>query len=270
MIIPVAQRLQQVEEYYFSKKLQEVRSMNAQGLDVINLGIGSPDLPPADEVVEGLYQSAKNEEHHGYQPYRGTAQLRASMARWYEATFGVNLEADQQVLPLMGSKEGIFHISMAFLNPGDQVLIPNPGYPGYAGTTKLVGAEPVYYPLDEQREWQPDWAYLDNLDTQGIKIMWINYPHMPTGALAQLDTFKRLIEWTKSRSILLCHDNPYSLILTNTVLHSIVESFLFLAHHHDSTFLFSRYFLGTITLSSSFVPRNFQTFFVELSFQFKG
>ncbi len=228
MIIPVAQRLQQVEEYYFSKKLQEIRQMNAQGKDVINLGIGSPDLPPSEEVVEKLFASAQNELHHGYQPYRGISELRVAMANWYDSTFGIKLEPDQHILPLMGSKEGIFHISMAFLNPGDQVLIPNPGYPGYAGTTKLVGAEPLYYPLDEANDWQPDWDYLEQLDTEDVKIMWINYPHMPTGALAQLETFKRLIQWTRANSILLCHDNPYSLILNPTAplsLHGVGGSF---------------------------------------------
>jgi len=213
MIIPTANRLQQVEEYYFSKKLQEIRSMNAAGLDVINLGIGSPDLPPAPQVLDALYQSARHPDHHGYQPYRGTAELRLAISQWYQKIYGVILDTDRQILPLIGSKEGIFHISMAFLNPGDRVLIPNPGYPGYAGTTSLVGAVPVTYNLDPDNHWQPDWGYLENLDTTGVKIMWINYPHMPTGAVASSQTFEKLIKWCERRGILLCHDNPYSLIL---------------------------------------------------------
>ena len=216
MIIPVAHRLQQVEEYYFSKKLQEIRRMNADGMDVINLGIGSPDLPPAMEVVDALYQSAAQDHNHGYQPYRGIAELREAMAKWYLDTYGVDVDAHSQLLPLMGSKEGIFHISMAFLNPGDKVLVPNPGYPGYAGTTRLVGAEPLFYPLDEDHQWQPKWDFLENLDTTGIKIMWINYPHMPTGAVANELTFRKLVDWCGDRDILLCHDNPYSLILNPT------------------------------------------------------
>ena len=213
MIIPTANRLQQVEEYYFSKKLQEIRRMNASGQDVINLGIGSPDLPPANQVVQSLTDSALADGNHGYQPYRGTSELRLAIAQWYHGTYGVVLDTDRQILPLIGSKEGIFHISMAFLNPGDEVLIPNPGYPGYAGTTKLVGAIPTTYPLDPDNQWQPDWEFLEQLDTDYVKIMWINYPHMPTGAPALKDTFKRLVKWCKERNILLCHDNPYSLIL---------------------------------------------------------
>jgi len=224
MIIPKANRLQQVEEYYFSKKLQEIRKMNDAGLDVINLGIGSPDLPPAAEVVEQLFQSAKEPDGHGYQPYRGTSSLRLAISQWYQHVYGVVLDTDRQILPLIGSKEGIFHISMAFLNPGDKVLIPNPGYPGYAGTTSLVGAIPVSYLLNPEDDWQPDWTYLEQLDTTDVKIMWINYPHMPTGAVAKKKTFERLVKWCGERSILLCHDNPYSLILNPEYplsLHSI-------------------------------------------------
>jgi aspartate/methionine/tyrosine aminotransferase len=228
MIIPTANRLQQVEEYYFSKKLQEIRSMIASGDDVINLGIGSPDMPPASEVVDTLSQSAREEGNHGYQPYRGVAELRLAMSQWYQRTYGVVLDTDRQILPLMGSKEGIFHISMAFLNPGDQVLIPNPGYPGYAGATRLVDADPVSYTLDAKNQWQPNWEFLENLDTSRVKLMWINYPHMPTGALASVQTFRRLIKWCTERTILLCHDNPYSLILNPQPplsLHSIPGSF---------------------------------------------
>lgn len=187
--------------------------MNAAGQDVINLGIGSPDLPPAPEVIDTLNHSSSDHSNHGYQPYRGTPELRLAIAQWYHRTYGVVLDTDHQILPLIGSKEGIFHVSMAFLNPGDQVLIPNPGYPGYAGTTQLVEGIPIYYPLEPENQWQPDWGYLEKLETDKVKIMWINYPHMPTGALALEETFKRLVAWCKERSILLCHDNPYSLIL---------------------------------------------------------
>ena len=227
MIIPTAHRLQQVEEYYFSKKLQEIRKMNAAGMDVINLGIGSPDMPPAPEVIEKLHGSALDPGNHGYQPYRGTAELRLAISQWYQQTYGVVLDTDRQILPLIGSKEGIFHVSMAFLNPGDQALIPNPGYPGYAGTTRLVGATPVSYNLDPENNWQPDWDFLDHLDTSKVKLMWINYPHMPTGAIAKKETFEKLVVWCESRKILLCHDNPYSLILNPQQplsLHSIPGS----------------------------------------------
>ncbi|GJM27677.1 MAG: aminotransferase [Cyclobacteriaceae bacterium] len=198
--------------------------MNDAGLDVINLGIGSPDLPPSPEVMEVLYQSAQKAGNHGYQPYRGTPEIRLAISQWYQHVYGVILDTDRQILPLIGSKEGIFHISMAFLNPGDEVLIPNPGYPGYAGTTRLVGAIPVGYRLDPSNHWQPDWEYLNQLDTSKVKIMWMNYPHMPTGAVAQKATFKKLIKWCEERRILLCHDNPYSLILNPEYplsLHSI-------------------------------------------------
>ena len=228
MIIPTANRLQQVEEYYFSKKLLEIRRMNASGDDVINLGIGSPDMPPAPEVVDTLFRSAREEGNHGYQPYRGIAELRLAMSQWYQRTYGIVLDTDRQILPLIGSKEGIFFISMAFLNPGDEVLLPNPGYPGYAGATRLVGAVPVSYILDAKNHWQPNWEFLESLDTSRVKLMWINYPHMPTGALANEQTFRRLIKWCKERYIMLCHDNPYSLILNPQPpfsLHSVSGSF---------------------------------------------
>lgn len=228
MIIPTAKRLQQVEEYYFSKKLQEIRRMNTSGDDVINLGIGSPDMPPAPEIIDTLSKSAREEGNHGYQPYRGIAELRLAMSQWYQRTYGVVLDTDRQILPLIGSKEGIFLISMAFLNPDDEVLIPNPGYPGYSGATQLVGAVPVSYTLDAENHWQPNWGFLESLDTSGVKLMWINYPHMPTGALANVQTFRRLIKWCKERTILLCHDNPYSLILNPLPplsLHSVPGSF---------------------------------------------
>lgn len=213
MIIPVAERLKQVPEYYFSHKLQEVRELSARGQEVINLGIGNPDLPPPPEAVRALQETAALPAGHGYQPYRGIPELRRAMADWYERTYGVHLNPETEVLPLMGSKEGVVHISLAFLNPGDQVLVPDPGYPAYAAAARLAGAEPVFYHLREGQGWLPDWKELAALDTSRVRLMWVNYPHMPTGALADGEDFARLIAYARERRILLCHDNPYSLIL---------------------------------------------------------
>lgn len=249
--------------------------MNASGLDVINLGIGSPDLPPAPEVTEALYTSARNESNHGYQPYRGTPELRLAISQWYHSTYGVVLDTDRQILPLIGSKEGIFHISMAFLNPGDEVLIPNPGYPGYAGTTRLVEAIPVSYNLDPKSHWQPDWDFLEKLDTTRVKIMWINYPHMPTGAPAKEETFKRLVKWCKGHSIMLCHDNPYSLILNPGYplsLHTIPGAFKVglelnsLSKGHNM----AGWRVGMLTGSSSYIDAVVQTKSNIDSGMFKG
>ena len=187
--------------------------MNAQGKNVINLGIGSPDISPSPQTIKALEHSANQDGHHGYQPYQGIQPLRKAMANWYKQTYQVDLDPNSEVLPLIGSKEGIFHISMAFLNPGDQVLVPNPGYPGYAGATRLLEADPIFYDLKENHNWKPDWNELDKIDTTKVKIMWINYPHMPTGAVANNDDFSRLVKFASERNILLCNDNPYSLIL---------------------------------------------------------
>ena len=186
MIIPAANRLSTVKEYYFSRKLREVRRLQAEGKPIINLGIGNPDLPPAEEVIASLQDSAAQPDHHGYQSYQGRPELRRAFAEWYQRTYQVTLDPDRQILPLLGSKEGIFHISMAFLNPGDRVLIPNPGYPTYASAANLAGAEIVHYNLTADKNWLPDPDEIASLDNGRLRIMWINYPHMPTGATASM------------------------------------------------------------------------------------
>ena len=214
MIIPKADRLAHVQEYYFAKKLAEVAALNAKGKQVINLGIGSPDLPPSQATVEALTKSASQTSGHGYQPYRSLPSLRKAMADWYAGTFEVKLDPETEILPLMGSKEGVFHIVMAFLNPGDKVLVPNPGYPAYATTARMAGAEPVFYNLSEENGWLPDMAQLEELASQGgVKLMWINYPHMPTGAQATQEVFEQLVQLARKHNFLLVNDNPYSLVL---------------------------------------------------------
>jgi len=213
MIIPVAHRLDEVKEYYFATKLREIRSRNAQGENIINLGIGNPDLSPSEATIKALIQSVVEPGNHGYQAYKGIPQLREAYGEYYLNTYGVNLDAEAEILPLMGSKEGIMHISMAFLNPGDQVLVPNPGYPTYSSVAKLLGAERIPYHLNEASGWQPDFDHLESMDLSKVKIMWVNYPHMPTGAPASKETFLKLVEFGRRNHILICHDNPYSLIL---------------------------------------------------------
>lgn len=209
-----ARRLTQTQEYYFSRKLREVAQRIAAGQPIINMGIGSPDLPAHPSVIAALQKSLHHPRVHMYQSYQGLPELREGISSFYQIHYNVTLDAATEVLPLMGSKEGIMHLSMAFLNPGDQVLIPNPGYPTYAAVTRLVEAEPVFYELKAENQWQPDFDALEALDTSKIKMMWINYPHMPTGAEAAAHTFDRLIQWAKARNILLVNDNPYSFVLT--------------------------------------------------------
>jgi aspartate/methionine/tyrosine aminotransferase len=208
-----ANRIEGVDEYYFSAKLREVNRLLAEGKPVLNLGIGSPDIGPDRSVIEGLKSTAENEQAHGYQGYQGIAALRAAMASYYEQAFGVQLDSNTEILPLMGSKEGIFQVSMAFLNPGDQVLIPNPGYPTYSAVTQLLGASPIYYSLDLSKEGRPNLEELDLLDLSRVKLMWINYPHMPTGAPGSEKVLTALIAFAQRHDILLVHDNPYSHIL---------------------------------------------------------
>ena len=208
-----ANRIQGVEEYYFSAKLREVNRLIAEGKSILNLGIGSPDLAPDRSVIEALKFTAENEQAHGYQGYQGIPQLRAAMATYYENAFGVQLDPNAEILPLMGSKEGIFQVSMAFLNPGDQVLIPNPGYPTYTAVTQLLGANPIYYNLDLSRQGRPNLEELEQQDLSKVKLMWINYPHMPTGAAGSEKLLLELIAFAKQHAILLVHDNPYSHIL---------------------------------------------------------
>ena len=208
-----ADRLASVKEYYFSTKLREVAALVQAGKPIINMGIGSPDLAPHPTVVEALNAGMKHPKAHMYQSYQGLPELRNAMADFYQRFYQVSLDSQSEVLPLMGSKEGIMHISMAFLNKGDQVLIPNPGYPTYSAVTKLLEAEPIGYDLQSQNQWQPDFEALEALDTRRVKLMWLNYPHMPTGAIAQKGSFEKLIRWAKERSILIVNDNPYSFIL---------------------------------------------------------
>jgi len=214
--ISPADRISSVEEYYFSKKLREVAEMNARGLDVISLGIGGPDLPPAPEVIETLSQTACDPHNHSYQPYTGLPQLREAFAGWYARYFGVTLDPAKEILPLIGSKEGIMHLTMAFVNPGDAVLVPDPGYPTYTSVNRLAGAEVIKYELKPDNGWLPDFDALDSLDAvkEGrVKVMWINYPHMPTGTPASRELFEKIVAFGKRHSILIAHDNPYSFIL---------------------------------------------------------
>ncbi|QED37909.1 aminotransferase class I/II-fold pyridoxal phosphate-dependent enzyme [Antarcticibacterium arcticum] len=208
-----ANRLNQVSEYYFSAKLQEVRTLEAAGKPIINLGIGSPDLPPPPEVIEGLNKALLNPVAHQYQPYKGTQDFRNAIRLFYKNHYNVELDTATQILPLMGSKEGITHISMAFLNEGDEVLIPNPGYPTYQAVTNMIGAIPVFYELNEERGWLPDLEKLEQRDLTAVKLMWVNYPHMPTGAVATDQLFRDLVKFGKKHDILIVNDNPYSFIL---------------------------------------------------------
>ncbi|AQG80764.1 pyridoxal phosphate-dependent aminotransferase [Spirosoma montaniterrae] len=213
MIIPLAHRANQTQEYYFSVKLAEVRALMAAGHDVINIGIGNPDLMPSANTLTALSQSAQQPNAHGYQPYKGTPGLRQAITRFYKHTYGVSLDADTEILPLIGSKEGITHLSMTFLNDGDGVLVPELGYPAYRAVSQMVGAKVLEYPLLEHHGWQPDWEAMADLVTPSTKIVWMNYPHMPTGAPATQALFERAVRFAHDHRVLLCHDNPYSLIL---------------------------------------------------------
>ena len=222
-IVP-ANRIGNVQEYYFSVKLKEIAQMNAQGADVINLGIGSPDLPPSKEVTDTLAEAAADPKGHGYQPYVGIPQLREAFAQWYKRWYNVELNPANEVLPLIGSKEGIMHISMAFINEGDGVLVPNPGYPTYSSVSKLVGAKILSYNLKAEQNWQPDLEQLEaqhkagEIDLDSVKLMWCNYPNMPTGANGSMVLFEKLVAFGKKYNIIICHDNPYSFILNDTPL----------------------------------------------------
>ena len=213
MIIESAKRLQQTSEYYFSRKLKEVRALAAAGKPIINMGVGSPDLPPPPQVIDALTRSLIDDPAHQYQSYKGLPQLTQAMSDFYNNKYEVQLDPETEILPLMGSKEGIMHISMAFLNQGDQVLIPNPGYPTYSSVTNLLEAEPVYYNLDASHNWMPNYDELESLDLSKVKLMWVNYPHMPTGAKATTEDFEQLIAFATKNNILLVNDNPYSFIL---------------------------------------------------------
>ncbi|BAO74954.1 pyridoxal phosphate-dependent aminotransferase [Winogradskyella sp. PG-2] len=212
-MIEVANRLKHVEEYYFSKKLREVAFLKSQGKPIINLGIGSPDLEPPFKATMLLRDSLDDEGANKYQGYQGLPELREEIANFYNKRYRVNLSAKTEVLPLLGSKEGIMHISMAFLNPGDEALVPNPGYPTYGAVTKLLEANPIYYDLNEDNNWLPDFIALERLDLSKVKIMWINYPHMPTGANATNKFYDEVIAFAKRHNILIVNDNPYSFVL---------------------------------------------------------
>lgn len=218
MIIKPAERLNSISEYYFSTKLKEVAEMNAKGMNVISLGIGSPDLPPSKETVDALTKSAAEATAHGYMPYVGIPELRKAFADWYKKWFNVELNSSNEVQPLIGSKEGILHISLAFLNPGDGVLVPNPGYPTYSSVSNLVQAKVHTYDLDENNNWQPDFDALEQMDLSNVKLMWVNYPNMPTGASATPELFERLVAFGRKHSIVICNDNPYSFILNDNRL----------------------------------------------------
>ena len=213
-IVP-AERLGSVSEYYFSRKLKEVAKMNAEGKNVISLAIGSPDMPPSKATVDELCRVAKLPEAHGYQPTMGTPELRKAMSQWYKRWFDVDLNPDNEIQPLIGSKEGILHVTLAFVNPGDKVLVPNPGYPTYTSLSKLLGAQVVNYNLRPENDWQPDFEELESMDLSGVKLLWSNYPNMPTGANARRETYEKLVDFAKRHNIVVVNDNPYSFILNN-------------------------------------------------------
>ena len=212
-MIQPADRLTLVSEYYFSRKLKEVAALNAQGMDIISLAIGSPDMPPSPQTVDKLCEVAKQPDAHGYQPTMGTPELRQAMAGFYNRWYGVQLNPQTEVLPLIGSKEGILHVTLAFVNPGDEVLVPNPGYPTYTSLSKLLGAKVVNYNLMEANGWQPDFDELEQMDLSKVKLMWTNYPNMPTGGNARRETYERLVDFAKKHHIVVVNDNPYSFIL---------------------------------------------------------
>lgn len=213
-----ANRLNDIQEYYFSHKLREVRDLIAAGKPIVNLGIGNPDLPPPSAVQKALLKAGASKTTHGYQPYKGIEQLRKAIALFYAKHYQVDLNHETEILPLTGSKEGVMHIAMAYLNAGDGVLIPNPGYTTYTSVTKLVGAKPIYYNLTEENNWLPNFDELEKLDLSKVKLMWINYPNMPTGANGNTEFFEKLIKFAKKHNILLINDNPYSFILTEKPL----------------------------------------------------
>jgi aspartate/methionine/tyrosine aminotransferase len=213
MKISPANRLNSVSEYYFSQKLREVAEMNAAGKNVINLGIGNPDLPPSEETIAALCEEAQKPDVHGYQSYVGLPELRKGFADWYQQWYGVSLNPASEIQPLIGSKEGILHITLAFVNPGESVLVPNPGYPTYTSASRICEANIISYDLDEKNNWQPDFVALEKMDLSKVKLMWVNYPNMPTGANASAGLFEKLVAFGKKHGIVICNDNPYSFIL---------------------------------------------------------
>ena len=211
--IKPASRLDAVQEYYFSRKLKEVARLNAEGQDIISLAIGSPDQPPSPQTIDKLCEVAHDPSAHGYQPTMGTMELRKAMADFYHRWYGVEVDAASEVQPLIGSKEGILHITLAFVNPGDEVLVPNPGYPTYTSISKILGAKVVNYNLDEDNGWQTDFEELEHRDLSRVKLMWTNYPNMPTGGDARMETYRKLVDFARRHDIVVVNDNPYSFIL---------------------------------------------------------
>lgn len=211
--IKPASRLDAVQEYYFSRKLKEVARLNAEGQDIISLAIGSPDQPPSPQTIDKLCEVAHDPSAHGYQPTMGTMELRKAIADFYHRWYGVEVDAASEVQPLIGSKEGILHITLAFVNPGDEVLVPNPGYPTYTSLSKILGAKVVNYNLDEDNGWQPDFEELEHRDLSRVKLMWTNYPNMPTGGDARMETYRKLVDFARRHDIVVVNDNPYSFIL---------------------------------------------------------
>ena len=211
--IKPASRLDAVQEYYFSRKLKEVARLNAEGQDIISLAIGSPDQPPSPQTIDKLCEVAHDPSAHGYQPTMGTMELRKAMADFYHRWYGLEVDAASEVQPLIGSKEGILHITLAFVNPGDEVLVPNPGYPTYTSLSKILGAKVVNYNLDEDNGWQPDFEELEHRDLSRVKLMWTNYPNMPTGGDARMETYRKLVDFARRHDIVVVNDNPYSFIL---------------------------------------------------------
>ncbi len=221
--ISVAKRLDNIGEYYFSQKLREIDELNKAGKQVINLGIGSPDLPPHDDVIKVLQEESAKPNTHAYQNYKGSPVLRNAISKWYKKWYDVELNADTEILPLIGSKEGIMHICMTYINEGDAVLIPNPGYPSYRSAAKIAGANLIEYILKQENNWLPDFEQLEKNDLTKVKLMFVNYPHMPTGQLPTKEFFTQLISFAKKHGILLCHDNPYSFILNKSPI-SLLET----------------------------------------------
>jgi len=218
MNIKPANRLNSVSEYYFSAKLREVAEMNAAGKNVINLGIGNPDLPPSEATIKALCDEAQKPNVHGYQSYVGLPELRKGFADWYKKWYNVELNPTTEIQPLIGSKEGILHITLAFVNPGDSVLVPNPGYPTYTSASRICEANIISYDLDENNNWQPDFEALEKMDLSTVKLMWVNYPNMPTGANGSAELYEKLVAFGKKHSIVICNDNPYSFILNDEKL----------------------------------------------------
>lgn len=214
--ISPAARVNEIKEYWFAGKMREVARMNAEGLDVVSLGVGGPDRMPAMEVVQTLCESASNPANHTYQIASGLPELRQAMSRWYKRHYNVDLDPDSEVLPLIGSKEGVLHVSLAFVNPGDKVLVPDPGYMTYRGVSRMLGAQVISYDLKADEGWMPDFEQLERIASEGgVKLMWVNYPNMPTGACASMELFEKLVDFGRRHGIVIVHDNPYSFVLND-------------------------------------------------------